>query len=209
MTKNFYTYLHCRPNGEPFYVGKGYGQRHRKILSGRNRHHRNVVEKYGKENILIYLFDCVSEQEAFTDEIQQISQLRSEGYSLTNVCNGGEGISGMKMSPETIAKRSAKNRWSKRSIETRARMSLAQMGKKPSMETRAKLSALNTGKTHSVESRRKMGIASIGNKFALGYKHTAEAIAKISAASKKMKWTKERCKNISIGLIKYNASKGL
>jgi glutathione peroxidase-family protein len=35
-----------------------------------------VVNKYGKEDIQVFLFPCESEEQAFADEIQQIAQLR-------------------------------------------------------------------------------------------------------------------------------------
>jgi len=49
------------------------------------------VSKHGKNNILIYVFPCDSEQQALADEIQQIAQLRAEGYKLANKSDGGEG----------------------------------------------------------------------------------------------------------------------
>lgn len=93
--KQFYTYLHCKPNGEPFYVGKGTGKRcYEFFKSRRSEHHLNIVRKYGRENIMIFVFPCDSEKQAFNDEIQQISQLRSEGFNLVNHTDGGEGHSG-------------------------------------------------------------------------------------------------------------------
>ena len=214
----FYTYLHCKPNGEPFYVGKGHGARSRVFAVGRNLIHRRIVAKYGVENIGIFEFPCDSEQEAFSDEIQQISQLRSDGYRLANICDGGEGPTGRiasdktrarissaqmgrKWSEASIAKRSATNRGSKRSAETRARMSASNMGKIVGPETRAKLSALNRGRTHTPEARAKISAAHMGQKHALGYRHTPEALEKISAASKAFKRTPEHCANISAALL--------
>lgn len=73
--RSFYTYLHCKPNGAPFYVGKGCrstgGERSHKF-SGRNKHHQNIVAKHGKNNIKIYVFQCNSEQQAKVDEIQKL-----------------------------------------------------------------------------------------------------------------------------------------
>ena len=110
--KQFYTYLHCKPNGEPFYIGKGCGTRSHNLAS-RNNHHKNIVAKYGKENIKIFVFLCESEAEAVRDEIIQIKQLREDGYILTNVTDGGDGMSGFKLDEETRNKMSlaAKKRW--------------------------------------------------------------------------------------------------
>ena len=96
MTIQFYTYLHCRPDGTPFYVGKGnnrFGKRSHEFRR-RNQYHQHIVSKYGRENILIYIFPCESEEQAFADEAQQIAQLRQAGYSLCNLTDGGEGSSG-------------------------------------------------------------------------------------------------------------------
>ena len=59
-----FAYMHCKPNGIPFYVGKG-ALRRTKNLSERNPYHQSVVSKYGKENILIGKMECSSEKIAF------------------------------------------------------------------------------------------------------------------------------------------------
>lgn len=102
-TPQFYTYLHCKPDGEPFYVGKGirstckdnYTKRSHNFTK-RNAYHKNIVAKYGKENIGVFVFPCESEEQAFLNEIQQIAQLRRDGYELCNLTDGGEGSSGRK-----------------------------------------------------------------------------------------------------------------
>lgn len=152
----FYTYLHCKPNGEPFYVGKGMRRRsHQLNKSRRNQHHQRVVSKYGKENILIYVFPCDSEEQAFADEIQQISQLRREGYELTNGTDGGEGAAGAKRTEETKLRMSAslkgKNLGRKHTPETCAKLSAAHKGKVFSKETRLKLSEAAKGKIKTPE----------------------------------------------------------
>jgi len=78
----FYTYLHCKPSGEPFYVGKGCNGNHRRShdFNKRSVYHKRITAKYGRDNILIYEFPCESEEQAFADEVQQIAQLRKEGY---------------------------------------------------------------------------------------------------------------------------------
>jgi len=90
--RQFYTYLHCRPDGSPFYVGKGRGKR-AFDLRRRNPHHRNVVAKYGQENIKVFVFPCGSEIESLSDEVLQISQLRRDGCELVNQTDGGDGVS--------------------------------------------------------------------------------------------------------------------
>lgn len=94
---SYLAYVHARPNTEDasgiFYVGKGRLAR-AKSLEGRNRHHANVVAKYGSENILVGTFECSSEQTAFDLEVGLIKCLRRMGVSLTNQTDGGEGTSG-------------------------------------------------------------------------------------------------------------------
>lgn len=217
MNHQFYTYLHCKPNGDPFYVGKGHGRRAYIFSGKKNPHYQRIITKYGVENVLVFVFECESEQEAFADERHQIAQLRFDGYNLANICDGGEGVTGHKHSdesrakisarqigrrwtPESIAKRSATNRGRKRSLETRVRMSQSKKGKLCRPETRAKLSAINMGHTHTVEARAKISAAHKGNHYSLGYRHTPEALAKIAAASRAFKRTPEHCAKISAAL---------
>ena len=207
MGRSFYTYLHCKPNGDPFYVGKGSAARGHNVYR-RNPHHRNVVAKYGAKSIKAYIFPCASEREAFEDEVHQISQLRDSGYELVNLTYGGEGPTGrvfsqetrskmaaahlgVKISAETIAKRSASLRGFKHSQETRDKMSSSQRGKTHTEDTKGKLALANIGKkrthvqTFSPETRAKMRVSAMGNTSALGHKLSDEAKAKISAANKR------------------------
>ncbi len=142
----FYTYLHCKPNGEPFYVGKGSGIRFREFKAARNEHHRNTVAKYGAGNILVFKFECESEDQSLRDEIQHIAQLRKEGFSLVNQTDGGEGVSGYKYTLEqskhisSVRKgRPAKNKGGTVSQEVRDKISKTLTGRKPTLETIAKL----------------------------------------------------------------------
>lgn len=137
--KQYYTYLHCKPDGTPFYVGKGSGRRSKYFGVQRSEHHRNIVAKYGKENILIYIFPCDSEAQALADEMQQIRQLRADGYDLINISIGGEsGATGAHwtLSEETKAKQGAAKIGNKNGLFGKSRT-----GKINTEEHRAKLSA--------------------------------------------------------------------
>ncbi len=150
----FYTYLHCKPDGTPFYVGKGTGDRAYRLLSRRiNLHHRNIINKYGEEKIKIFVFECDSERQAFDDEIQHIAQLRKEGYRLANKSNGGEGPSGFKHSEET-----------------RKKISLIQIGKTLTDEHRKRISIGNTGKKMSLEARQHISDGRKGMSFSVEHK---------------------------------------
>lgn len=87
---NIYAYLHCKPDGTPFYVGKGTKRRSNKLY-GRNPHHDRVVKKYGKDNILIGRIQCSSDEIAFELEIGIIKCLKNANIVLTNITQGGLG----------------------------------------------------------------------------------------------------------------------
>lgn len=200
--KNFYTYLHCKPNGDPFYVGKGFAARAFKF-SIRTQHHKNIVSKYGEGNIGVFVFSCESEEQAFADEIQQIAQLRKEGFTLVNLTNGGEGSTGCIASIETRMKLSAASLGRKqppRSAEFKKIASISRIGKKinaeqrarqlsainakkgekrkpPSEETKLKISAALTGKKRSLESRTKQSETTKGAKRPLSDEMKSRMIA--------------------------------
>jgi group I intron endonuclease len=172
MNKDFYTYLHCKPNGDPFYVGKGYKSRAYEFKNNRNTHYLRTIKKYGKENILIYIFECISESQALNDEIQQISQLKQDGYELVNLTDGGEGCSGLKHSEET------KQKISKAKIG----VSLPTKGRPLSKTHKLKLSMAKLGK-------------SSGRK---GKKNSEESKLKVSIAKKGVPLSEITCKRMSI-----------
>lgn len=191
----FYTYLHCKPDGTPFYVGKGSGRRARRLIKfGRNPHHQNIVKKYGAQNIQVFIFECDSEQQSFDDEIAMIKQLQCEGYDLCNLTDGGEGASGYVHSAEAIIKLAAAGSKRKLSPASRAKLSASKKGKKRasfSDEWRANIAAALKGNQHllghqhSDESRAKMSTALKGKPNGrLGTKHSPETKAKMSASQK-------------------------
>jgi len=176
----FYTYLHCRPDGTPFYVGKGFGKRSHRFSQGRTAHYKNVIAKYGKENIGVFVFPCESEKQALEDEVATIAQLRREGYALVNLTNGGEGASGRTQSASTREKVSA----------ARKGKPNGRLGKTLSAETRAKQSAARMGWSPSEESRRKMSIAKLNMTPETKGKLSAARIRQGSPATG-IKWTPE------------------
>ena len=167
--KSFYTYLHCKPDGTPFYVGKGSKKRAFSFYD-RSKYHKRVVEKYGKDNIQVFVFECVNEAQAFADEISHIKQLRFEGFILVNHTAGGEGISGFSHSEETKLKLAAKALGRVHSTERRLAQSLRMKGSESpnkghrhSPETRARISLSMSGlrKTEeqsAAQSKRQIGV---------------------------------------------------
>jgi hypothetical protein len=182
----FYVYLHHRPDGAPFYVGKGHGGRAREFAKGRGRHYKNIIEKHGKENIIVHIFPCASEEEAFAEEIRQIARLRAEGHSLVNRTDGGEGTKGLTRGPETRAKISAAKLGTKSSPEAIAKMRANHRRAKPWL-----------GKSISPETKEKLRVANTGKK------QSAETIALKAAALRGRKRSPEECAAISRGRLKY------
>lgn len=89
----YYAYVHSKPHGEPFYVGKG-GRRRVAEVVRNNKFHRDILSKYGVENVKVTAFPCASEKDAFLLETVIIGVLKGEGFRLANQTDGGEGTSG-------------------------------------------------------------------------------------------------------------------
>ena len=149
----FSAYVHARPDtvnaSGIFYVGKGREKRVKKVAR-RNPHHKNIVNKYGRENILIGKLECSSEDIAFELEKGLIKCLKRMGVKLTNLTDGGDGVSGRvpytRGSPSTITRElisranKGKTPWNKgvpsklidvpRSLEVIAKISESRLGRK-------------------------------------------------------------------------------
>lgn len=104
---SFYVYLHKKPNGEVFYVGKGTKKR-AWSRHGRNPYWNNIYKKYGEFTVEIFE-DNLQEWYAFELEQALILKFKSLGCNIVNISDGGEGISGLVASEETRKKISYKN----------------------------------------------------------------------------------------------------
>jgi hypothetical protein len=169
-----------------------------------------VVLKYGTDNISVCVFPCESEQHALDSEVALIAQLRGLGFTLTNMTDGGEGVSGLKCSPEVIAKRGAAikaafakngkvNPPSQREAARRNALGNKNcVGRIIPEEQRRKISASLKGNKcalgHSVsdEVKQRLRARSVGNKYAAGHSPSAEVRAEWSRKRKGVKWTDER-----------------
>lgn len=87
-----FAYVHARPDGTVFYVGKGTRSRAFEMSAGRrSKHHQRIVAKHGKEDILVGLMECSSADIAFELEKGLIKCFRRMGVVLCNHTDGGEG----------------------------------------------------------------------------------------------------------------------
>jgi group I intron endonuclease len=147
-----FAYIHCRPDGTVFYVGKG-AMRRAKNLRERNEYHRRVVAKYGKENVLIGMLECSSDDIALNLERGLIKCLRRSGIQLTNATDGGEKGTEV-ISEETKRKLSEAAKKRGVSEACRAATVAARKGKPLPEEQRRKQSETMKGAVFSEEHRR-------------------------------------------------------
>lgn len=183
MHKTYYAYIHCKPDGTPFYVGKGNAHRARAVRRV-NEWHSKIVAKYGAENILVGKMACSTETLAFELEKGLIKCLRRMGRTLVNRTDGGEGASGYVASADTRAKIAAAMTGVKRSDEFKAKM--VEVGKRRgvSSATRDAQRAAVTGKKHDP------AVVAACAARRVGGKQTQETKDKIAAAI--TKWHAER-----------------
>lgn len=148
----FYAYVHARPDvsgvSSIFYVGKGTLNRF-KSLNPRNSYYKNIVNKFGKENILIGKIDCSTESFAILLEKGLIKRLREMNVKLTNMTDGGDGVSGLKWSESSKINFSKKMKGVGPSDETKLKIKEALKGRAPT----------NLGVPHSEETKQKISKA--------------------------------------------------
>jgi hypothetical protein len=149
-------YVHCKPDGTPFYVGKG-SQRRAKYLGERNPKHRAVVSKYGRKNILIGSFLCSDNSTALQLEMGLIKRLRAMGIPLTNFTDGGDG--GRNPCPETRDRLSKAAKLRGISDACREASRQARLGSPLSPNHKEKLRAAFLGKTFSEEHRNNIRVS--------------------------------------------------
>lgn len=153
---SFYTYAHYRlDTNQIFYIGKGHGARYTQ-LKGRNKWWKKVVAARGFRAEIIAHWSA--EADAFDHERFLIKCFRELGAPLVNICDGGQGASGLKYTDEQRAAQSAR-----------------QMGRKnPPMDPirRAEISARISAKLkgRSVNKGRKLSLETIAQRTASRYK---------------------------------------
>ena len=146
-----YAYIHCKPDGVPFYVGKG-ALRRAKYLGERNSYHQATVNKYGKGNILIGMLECSSSEIAYELEAGLIKCLKRMGVKLTNFTAGGDG--GKDPCEETRKRISEAAKKRGISEKCKAAKAAALKGKSITEEHKEKVRKSMTGKVFTEEHRR-------------------------------------------------------
>jgi NADPH-dependent glutamate synthase beta subunit-like oxidoreductase len=131
-------------------------------MNERNRHHKAIVAKLSRIGSALEVKMVavgLSEADAFTLEIERISFWREAGVDLTNMTNGGEGVSGLRHTEET------KKLWSDQ-----------RKGMRVTDDGRAKRSASLKGRPKTKEHAAAAGKA--GGLARTGKKQNADWIAK-------------------------------
>jgi len=150
----FYVYLHRKQSdGSIFYVGKGFGDRCKRT-NNRNKYWHNIVKKHGFT--VDFVATELDEELALLAEQEKIDQLRRLGYKLCNLTNGGDGVSGLKFSPESLKKLSESHKGIRLSQETRDKLSKARTGIRRTEEQKRKISLANKGRKRTPQQIKEM-----------------------------------------------------
>lgn len=197
MKNDFYVYAWLRPDGTPFYIGKGRGYRDKKPR--RNRLFNNIVDKIisdGSSPIVVRIKDGLSEEEAFLferNEIERYGRRNNGSGILANMTDGGEGTAGLIVSDETKGKLREAHLGVPLSPTHAAHISAALTGKRKSPDHVEKVAARRRGSRHSDESKIRMSLAKSGkimsettkskiSKALSGKPKSPDAIAKTAVA---------------------------
>jgi hypothetical protein len=138
---------------------------------------------------IVVLQYCTSNREELNEaERSWIRLFKQEGYDITNLTVGGDGVAGRVYSAEARARLSEQRRGRKMSEEARRNMSAAQTKRhqeRPvTAETLEKMSRSHLGYKHTEESKAKMSKTHLENPPEFTEEERAAIAAKISAAHK-------------------------
>lgn len=200
----FYVYIHLDPiTLKVRYVGKGHDRR-AYSFSHRKGHHKNWInclKKQGLQPKVQIIEDNLSEKESLIKEVFWIKEYKSLGEKLTNLTEGGDGISGYKVSEDTKKKLALINKGKKQTPEQIAKMVATKIGKKRSPEACKAISKGRKGLKFSDEHKNKISSAH------LGLKQTPEHIAKTIAKNTGQKRTLEQKANMQAAWVRRKSLK--
>ena len=134
-------YQHTKPNGEIFYIGIGKCEKRAYNKFNRNRHWKNIVNKYGY--VVEVLYNNLTIKEAKQLEVYLIKYYGRKDLKTGILCNmtdGGEGTYGRITSKESNTKRSESMKGRMFSEEHKLKLSLVRKGTFLSEETKLKMS---------------------------------------------------------------------
>ena len=165
----YYVYLHIKEDtGQPFYVGKGHGNRCIQ-QDHRNQYWKNIVNKHGFD--VIFLEKNLDESVAFELEkywIERIGRIINNTGPLVNITEGGCGSSGRTWDGSRIGDQNPMY-GREHTIETKEKISKTKKGKSRPEHVQQILRTIGKGKTgklssrygttHSEQSKEKMRLA--------------------------------------------------
>lgn len=170
----FYVYQYRDPITKSIrYIGKGKGNRY---LPNSHNHGYcgnwiNSLKKQGMKPIIEFPEKDLTEKEAFALERKLIKRAKEEGHPLTNLTDGGEGLSGFKHSEESKKKMSELAIGKTHTDETKKKLSISGKGrpgfwtgKSLSEDHKNRLSESHKGYTMPESQKEKIAIANMGKK---------------------------------------------
>jgi hypothetical protein len=200
---NSYVYMLIDPrNNQPFYVGKGVGDRcyfhldEAKYYKDRKSLKLGKIRKLfslGLEPIIKKVEENVSDEQAIELECFLISEIRDFGILLTNMTDGGDGAKGYRHTEEHKLYMSStqKNRVISEETKQKMRRPKSEEGRKNIAEARK-----NSTYKPSEETKRKVSMTLMGRPSPMrGVRHSDEAKAKMSAQRKGVPKPKVECTN--------------
>jgi hypothetical protein len=182
-----------------------------KCLGGSNNED-NLVRLTAKEHFIVHMLLCkftegkINNKMVFAFSAMSFIKNKNRNYKATSRIAEKlklrfiKILTGRKLSKETLAKLSKIRKGRKLSEDHKRKIGLAGIGRKQSEETILKRISKTTGikrsqafkdrmrevasvRTFSEETRRKISLATKGNNYAIGFKHTQEAKDKIRQAN--------------------------
>ncbi len=232
--------------GSSVNIGCRRNQHIHSIRSGSQNRFHCFVREFGEEAFDFEVLERCDKRDLFSRESFYISLLGATGIDGLNSQDArpakfglvnhplsrlrqSQAMKGRKLSPDTIAKRTASRAGYRHSKETIEKMRAAKMGHSVSADARAKIGAASKGRRHNDEAKKKIILSSTGRKMSddtrarmsaaqkgrvvsnearakisaalTGNKLSAESISKRTAKQKGLRRTPEQIQRMKAGRI--------